>query len=126
MHLNQFSSCKVHVLAHCIHQALFFFPREAKSSWKISTSEIKLFLILQESRHPDQARRNGPCLHLVEDPRSWEALGLELVTTGLTFMHRTLLSHQGSHCYYTTNQHTTKPALLLRVASTPGFRLVTD
>lgn len=26
-------------------------------------------------------------------------------------MHRTLLSHQGSHCYYATTQNTTKPAL---------------
>lgn len=103
-----------------------FLSSEATSSWKISTPELKLFLILQESRHPDQAQRNGPCLHLVEDPRSWEALGLELVTTGLTFMHRTLLSHLGSHCYCTINQHTMEPALLLRVAATPGFRLAAD
>lgn len=47
--------------------------------------------------------------------------GWSLSSSGLTFTHRTLLSHQGRHCCYTTNQNTTKPALLLGVFSTPGF-----
>lgn len=58
------------------------FSREAKSSWKIHTSEIRYLLAQssKESRHSDQAQRNGPFLHPVEDSRTREALRLELVT----------------------------------------------
>ena len=51
----------------------------------------------------------------------WRPWGWSWSPSRLTFTHRTLLSHRACHCYYATNQNATKPALLLRIASTPGF-----
>lgn len=51
----------------------------------------------------------------------WRSWSWRLSSIVLILILRTVLSYQGSHRHYTTNQNVKKPALLLRVASTPGI-----